>query len=102
MLNKNRITKLLKIDYSIIQGGMVWVSGWKLASAVSNCGVLGLIGAGSMKSEMLDEHIKKCKAATDKPFGVNLPLLRKDITDLLDIVLKNDIRNCLYIGGTSW
>ena len=74
---KTKITELLKIKYPIIQAGMVWVSGWKLASAVSNCGGLGLIGAGSMKPELLKEHLQKCKAATTKPFGVNIPLLKK-------------------------
>lgn len=67
------ITKLFNIQYPIIQAGMVWVSGWKLASAVSNCGGLGLIGSGSMKPGLLKEHIQKCKAATNKPFGVNIP-----------------------------
>lgn len=72
---KNRIIELLGIKYPIIQGGMVWVSGWKLASAVSNAGGLGVIGAGSMSGELLTEHIKACKEATDKPFGVNIPLM---------------------------
>lgn len=76
---ENRITRLFDIDYPIIQAGMIWASGWKLASAVSNAGGLGLIGAGSMYPEVLKEHLTKCKAATDKPFGVNLPLLYPDI-----------------------
>lgn len=76
---ENRITQLFNIDYPIIQAGMIWASGWKLASAVSNAGGLGLIGAGSMYPEVLKEHLAKCKAATDKPFGVNLPLLYPDI-----------------------
>ena len=71
----NRIKKLFGIKYPIIQAGMIWCSGWKLASAVSNAGGLGIIGSGSMYPEVLEEHIKKCKAATDKPFAVNLPLL---------------------------
>jgi len=75
---QNKITELLKIKYPIIQGGMVWVSNWRLASAVSNSGGLGLIGAGSMKPELLKEHIKKCSGATTNSFGVNIPLLRKD------------------------
>jgi enoyl-[acyl-carrier protein] reductase II len=75
----NRITDLFKIQYPIVQAGMIWASGWKLASAVSNAGGLGLIGAGSMYPDTLLEHIKKCKAATDKSFGVNLPLLYPDI-----------------------
>ncbi|OJV55910.1 MAG: 2-nitropropane dioxygenase [Bacteroidetes bacterium 43-16] len=76
---ENRITRLFDIDYPIIQAGMIWASGWKLASAVSNAGGLGLIGAGSMYPDVLKEHLTKCKAATDKPFGVNLPLLYPDI-----------------------
>ena len=72
---ENSITKLFKIDLPIVQAGMIWASGWKLASAVSNAGGLGLIGAGSMYPEILEEHLIKCKAATSKPFGVNLPLL---------------------------
>jgi enoyl-[acyl-carrier protein] reductase II len=79
MTFNNRITALFNIQYHIIQAGMIWASGWKLASAVSNAGGLGLIGAGSMYPDTLLEHIKKCKAATDKPFGVNLPLLYPDI-----------------------
>ena len=89
---KTRITKLLDIKYPIIQAGMVWVSGWKLASAVSNCGGLGLIGAGSMKSDLLREHIQKCKAATNKPFGVNIPLLRKDADDLVKVCLDEGVK----------
>ena len=75
---ENRLTKLFGIKYPIISGGMVWCSGWELASAVSNAGGLGLIGAGSMTPEVLREHIQKCKRATDKPFGVNLPLMFDD------------------------
>jgi enoyl-[acyl-carrier protein] reductase II len=89
---KTKITELLQIKYPIIQAGMVWVSGWKLASTVSNCGGLGLIGAGSMKSDLLKEHIQKCKAATDKPFGVNIPLLRKDANDLIQVCLDEDVK----------
>lgn len=89
---KTRITKLIDIKYPIIQAGMVWVSGWKLASAVSNCGGLGLIGAGSMKSDLLKEHLQKCKAATDKPFGVNVPLLRKDADGLVNICLDEGVK----------
>jgi enoyl-[acyl-carrier protein] reductase II len=87
----NRVTELLGIDSPIIQAGMVWVSGWKLASAVSNCGGLGLIGAGSMKPDLLKEHITKCKDATTKPFGVNLPLIRNDIEGLIDVVIAGSI-----------
>lgn len=87
-----KITQLLGIKYPIIQAGMVWVSGWKLASAVSNCGGLGLIGAGSMKPDLLKEHLQKCKAATDKPFGVNIPLLRKDANDLVQVCIDEGIK----------
>ncbi|MDR2474817.1 MAG: nitronate monooxygenase, partial [Bacteroidales bacterium] len=76
---QNRITELFKINYPIISGGMVWCSGWRLASAVSNAGGLGLIGAGSMHPEVLREHIRKAQAATEKPFGVNVPLLYPEI-----------------------
>ena len=85
---KTKITALLQIEYPIIQGGMIWVSGWKLASAVSNNGGLGLIGSGSMKPELLREHINKCLDATKKPFGVNIPLMRKDAEDLVNVVLE--------------
>jgi len=88
---KNRITELLNIKYPIIQAGMVWVSGWKLASAVSNCGGLGLIGAGSMKPELLSENIQKCKGATINPFGVNIPLLRKDANELVKVCLDEGV-----------
>ncbi|MCF8266760.1 MAG: nitronate monooxygenase [Ignavibacteriales bacterium] len=94
-----RITSLFGIKYPIIQAGMVWVSGWKLASAVSNCGGLGLIGAGSMKPDVLDEHIKKCKNATGKPFGVNIPLLRSDINDLIDVTNANNVKIVFTSAG---
>lgn len=89
---KTKITQLLGIKYPIIQAGMVWVSGWKLASAVSNSGGLGLIGAGSMKPDLLKEHLKKCSTATDKPFGVNIPLLRKDASDLVRVCIDEGIK----------
>jgi enoyl-[acyl-carrier protein] reductase II len=89
---KTKITDLLQIDYPIIQAGMVWVSGWKLASAVSNSGGLGLIGSGSMKPDLLREHIQKCNVATDKPFGINIPLLRKDADELVNVSLKEGIK----------
>jgi len=89
---KTKITELLQIDYPIIQAGMVWVSGYKLASAVSNCGGLGLIGSGSMKPDLLKEHLQKCKSATDKPFGVNIPLLRKDTDELVKVCLDEGIK----------
>jgi len=88
MQMNQRITQLLGIDYPIIQAGMVWVSGWKLASAVSNAGGLGIIGAGSMYPDVLREHIQQCKAATNKPFGVNLPLLYPDIEQHIDIIIE--------------
>lgn len=95
----NNITKLFQIEHPIIQAGMVWVSGWKLASAVSNCGGLGLIGAGSMKPDLLREHIQKCKAATSKPFGVNLPLLREDISDLVKVILEEEVKIVFSSAG---
>ena len=88
---KNRITELFNIDYPIIQAGMVWASGWRLASAVSNAGGLGLIGAGSMYPDVLREHIRKCKAATSRSFGVNVPLLYPDIEQLMDIILEEQV-----------
>lgn len=87
----NRITDLFGIQYPIIQAGMIWASGWRLASAVSNAGGLGLIGAGSMYPEVLREHIQKCKAATDRPFGVNLPLLYPDIDKHIAIILEEKV-----------
>ncbi len=87
----NRITKLFGIQYPIIQAGMIWASGWRLASAVSNAGGLGLIGAGSMYPETLREHIQKCKQATDKPFGVNLPLLYPDIDKHVAVILEEKV-----------
>ncbi len=99
MIYNTRIIKLFKIKYPIIQAGMVWVSGWRLASAVSNCGGLGLIGSGSMKPDLLREHIQKCKSATDKPFGVNSPLLRKDVEDLIDVTLDEQIKIIFSSAG---
>src|SRR3984957_10950801 len=84
----NRITQLFGIKYPIIQAGMIWASGWRLASAVSNAGGLGIIGSGSMYPEVLQEHIRKCKAATNKPFAVNVPLLYPDIDEHIDIIIK--------------
>ena len=99
MIIQNRITKLFDIHFPIIQAGMVWVSGWKLVSAVSNAGGLGLIGAGSMKPELLHEHIIKCKAATENPFGVNIPLLRGDVKDLINVILEEDIKIVFSSAG---
>ncbi|MGD8778822.1 MAG: nitronate monooxygenase [Ignavibacteria bacterium] len=95
----NRITKLLNVKHPIIQGGMVWVSGWKLCSAVSNSGGLGLIGAGSMKPELLKEHIQKCKVATQKPFGVNIPLLKGDAEKLIDVSIEENIKIIFSSAG---
>jgi len=95
----NRITKLLGIKYLIIQAGMVWVSGWKLASAVSNNGGLGLIGSGSMKPELLREHIQKCRAATEKPFGVNVPLLRGDAVELIKVIIEENVKVVFSSAG---
>ena len=88
---KNRITQLFNIDYPIIQAGMIWASGWRLASAVSNAGGLGLIGSGSMYPQVLEEHIIKCKAATSKPFGVNLPLLYPNIEAHIQIIIAQEV-----------
>ena len=88
---ENRITKLFKIQYPLIQAGMIWNSGWKLASAVSNAGGLGIIGAGSMYPDVLQEHITKCKAATSKPFGVNVPMLYPNIDQIIEIIIKEKI-----------
>ncbi len=88
---QNKVTQLFGIQYPIIQAGMVWVSGWRLASAVSNAGGLGLIGSGSMYPNVLREHIQKCKAATDKPFGVNVPLLYPDIDKHIDIIIEEKV-----------
>lgn len=87
----NRITSLFGIKYPVISGGMVWCSGWRLASAVSNAGGLGLIGAGSMHPEVLREHIQKCKSATDKPFGVNVPMLYPNIEEIIEIIIAEKV-----------
>ncbi len=88
---ENRITSLFKIQYPIIQAGMIWCSGWKLASAVSNSGGLGIIGSGSMYPEILEEHLIKCKAATNKPFAVNLPMLYPNIDEHIQLIIKYKI-----------
>lgn len=87
----NRITDLFQIQFPIIQAGMVWCSGWRLAAAVSNAGGLGLLGAGSMYPEILEENIKKCKGATSRPFGVNVPLLYPGIEKIMEIIVKQDV-----------
>ncbi len=94
-----RITDLFNIDYPVIQAGMVWTSGWKLASAVSNEGGLGLIGSGSMKPELLREHIQKCKTATSKPFGVNIPLLRRDAEELVKVTIEEGVKIVFSSAG---
>ena len=96
---QNKITQLFNIKYPIIQGGMIWVSGWKLASAVSNAGGLGLIGAGSMYPDVLREHIQKCKKATDKPFGVNVPMLYPDIEKIMEIIIEEGIKIVFTSAG---
>jgi enoyl-[acyl-carrier protein] reductase II len=95
----NRITELFKIQYPIIQGGMIWNSGYKLASAVSNSGGLGLIGAGSMYPEVLREHIQKCKKATDKPFGVNVPMLYPNIEEIISIIIEEGVKIVFTSAG---
>ena len=96
----NRINELFGIKYPIIQGGMIWCSGWELASAVSNAGGLGLIGSGSMYPDVLRKHIKKCKAATDKPFGVNIPLLYPDIEAHVNIIIEEGVRIVFTSAGS--
>lgn len=104
---KKRITELFGIEYPIVQGGMIWCSGWELASAVSNAGGLGLIGSGSMYPEVLRDHIRKCKQATDKPFGVNVPLLYPDIEQHLQILVDEGVKIVFTSAGnpakyTGW
>ena len=98
-MEQNRITRLFNIQHPIIQAGMIWASGWKLASAVSNAGGLGLLGAGSMYPEVLLEHIKKCKAATTKPFGVNVPMLYPDIDRLMQIIVDEKVKIVFTSAG---
>ncbi|AKH93878.1 TPA: nitronate monooxygenase [Elizabethkingia anophelis] len=95
----NRIKEIFDIKYPIIQGGMIWHSGWRLASAVSNCGGLGLIGAGSMYPDILKENIIKCKAATDKPFGVNIPMLYPNLDEIIKIILEEKIKIVFTSAG---
>lgn len=99
MTFSNRVTKLFKVEYPIIQAGMIWASGWKLASAVSNAGGLGLIGSGSMYPDVLREHIQKCKTATQKPFGVNVPLLYPDIDKHIQIIIEEKVRIVFTSAG---
>ena len=96
---QNRITELFGIKYPIIQAGMIWTSGWRLASAVSNAGGLGLIGAGSMYPQVLREHIQKCQQATDKPFGVNVPMLYPDLDKLMEIIVELGVKIVFTSAG---
>ena len=96
---QQNITKLFNIQYPIVQGGMIWVSGYKLAAAVSNAGGLGLIGAGSMYPEVLRTHIQKCKKATKKPFGVNVPLLYPDIEKIMEIIIEEKVKIVFTSAG---
>ena len=96
---QNRISELFKIEFPIIQGGMIWTSGWRLASAVSNAGGLGVIGAGSMYPDVLREHIQKCKKATSKSFGVNIPMLYPDIDKLMDIIVEENVKIVFTSAG---
>jgi enoyl-[acyl-carrier protein] reductase II len=103
----NRITQLFNIKYPIIQAGMIWNSGWRLASAASNAGALGLIGAGSMYPDVLREHIQKCKKATNKPFGVNVPMLYPNIEEIMTIIVEEEVKIVFTSAGnpktwTSW
>ena len=98
-VEQNRITELFKIKYPIIQGGMIWHSGWRLASAVSNSGGLGLIGSASMYPDILRENIRKCKAATDKPFGVNVALLYPNLDEIINIILEEGVKIVFTSAG---
>lgn len=102
--NQNRVTGLFNISYPIIQAGMIWCSGWRLASAVSNAGGLGLLGAGSMYPEILREHIRACKRATTKPFGVNVPLLYPEIDKLINIIQEEEVKIVFTSAGnpSTW
>ena len=95
----NRITQLFNIKYPVVQAGMIWASGWRLASTVSNAGGLGLLGAGSMYPDVLLEHIQKCKKATDKPFGVNIPMLYPDIDKLMQIIVDKEVKIVFTSAG---
>ncbi|MGB1307888.1 MAG: NAD(P)H-dependent flavin oxidoreductase [Oceanihabitans sp.] len=104
---QNKITKLFNIKHPIIQAGMIWNSGWKLASASSNAGILGLIGAGSMYPDVLREHIQKCKKATNNPFGVNVPMLYPNLEEIMNIIVEEDVKIVFTSAGnpktwTKW
>ena len=96
----NRITSLFGIEYPVIAGGMAWCSGWRLAAAVSNAGGLGLIGAGSMTPELLKEHIEKCQAATNKPFGVNVPLMKPGVEEMMNIIAETGVKIVFTSAGS--
>ena len=96
---QNKITELFNIQYPIVQAGMVWNSGWRLTSAASNAGILGLIGAGSMYPDVLREHLQKCKQATNKPFGVNVPMLYPNIEDIMNIIIEEDVKIVFTSAG---
>lgn len=96
---QNKITELFKVQYPIIQAGMIWNSGWRLASAVSNAGGLGLLGAGSMYPEVLREHIQKCKKATNKPFGVNVPMLYPNLQEIIQIIIEEGVKIVFTSAG---
>lgn len=98
-MKNNRITKLFNIEYPIIQAGMIWASGWKLASAVANAGGLGIIGSGSMYPQVLREHIQKCKKATDKPFAVNVPMLYPQIEEIMGIIIEEGVKIVFTSAG---
>ncbi|MDO5968825.1 nitronate monooxygenase [Flavivirga aquimarina] len=98
-MTNNRITKLFNIEYPIVQAGMIWNSGWRLASAASNSGVLGLIGAGSMYPDVLREHIQKCKKATNNPFGVNVPMLYPNIEEIMNILVEEGVKIVFTSAG---
>lgn len=99
MFKNNRITELFDIKYPLIQAGMIWASGWKLASTVSNAGGLGIIGAGSMYPEILEEHITKCENATNKPFAINVPMLYPDIDKIMDIIVRKKVKIVFTSAG---
>ncbi|ASB49932.1 NAD(P)H-dependent flavin oxidoreductase [Alkalitalea saponilacus] len=99
-MQKSRITELFNIEYPVIQGGMVWCSGWKLASAVSNCGGLGLLGAGSMYPDVLQHHIRQMKQATSNPWGVNVPLLYPNIDELMNIIVEEEVKIVFTSAGS--
>ena len=97
----NRIQSLFKIKYPIVQAGMVWCSGWRLASAISNAGGLGLIGSGSMQPQTLRDHIQQCKNATQRPFGVNVPLLYPEIEKIMQVIMDEDVKIVFSSAGNQ-